>query len=258
MFNYWKAGQTDIIAPMISGFQAKNAYIRSDDKIALITHPVYSSPWINAKLSGDRNCSRYQRIYHSVFGFIYTRCLTCWKVVSRPRNLTELFEVLQYQKELRLPSKSGTEVRNFVCGNYGSYWYNDSKEEGLDLKDTIKKDFPDIPIILKRGCTEFEMAYGPSDRWGHTKQSQELEEFLDSVLIEVALDGTPKELNSKNSPHYVIEHTKRRWVDFAYDRGDLTYKNYTGGQIISAPVLTYERELENGCQVTNLIEVVKK
>ena len=166
-----------------------------------------------------------------------------------------IFQNYQYQKELRRASKSGIELRPFVCGNYGSYFYNDSKEEGLDIKDVVKKDFPDLPVILKRGCTEFEMAYGPSDRWGHTVQSQELEEILDATLMEVGWDGKPKKMNNQNSPHYVMEHTKRGWVDFAYDRGDLTYKNYTDGEIISAPILTYERELETGCQVTNLVQL---
>jgi hypothetical protein len=255
MFDYWKTVQTDVIGYMLAGFNAKDAYIRPDGKIALVTRASYTSPWVNAKVSGTRNCARYQMIYHSVFRFIHSRCLNCWKVVARPRNLTELFEVHQYQKELRRASKSGIETRGFVCGNYGSYWYNDSKEEGLDIKDMVKKDFPNIPVILKRGCTEFEMAYGPSDRWGQTKQAQDLEKFLDATLIEIGWDGTPKKMNSQNSPHYVIEHTKRNWVEFAYDRGDQTYKNYTDGQIITAPILTYEREVETGCQVTNLIQL---
>lgn len=255
MFDYWKAGETEIITPLMAGFEAKDCYIREDHKIALIIRPSYTTPWIQAYLTGDRNCTRYQMIYHAVFGFVHTKCMDCWKVVARPRNLTELFEVFQYQKELRLPGKSGIEIRNFVCGNYGSYWYTNSTEEGLDLKDTVKGDFPDITVDLKRGCTEFEMAYGPSDRWIHTERSRGFEELLDSILIEVDWDGKPTNLGGRVLPHYVNEHTRRRWVEFAFDRGDLTYKKYTDGHPIFTPTIKYGRALENGCQVTNLIQL---
>jgi hypothetical protein len=255
MFDYWKTAQSDIINYMMAGFQAKDCYIRKDNKIALITRPAYTSPWVNAKVATDRNCPRYQGVYHSIFGFIPTKCMGCWKVVARPRNLIELFEVLEYQKELRLPSKSGMEIRITVSGNYGSYWYTNSQEEGLDLLDTVRKDFPKADAVLKRGCTEFELSHGRSDLWEHTAHSQAMEEFLEATLMEVTWDGKPVELSGKNSPQYVIDHTKRRWIEFAYDRGDQSYKYYTKGHPIFPTTVKYEKAIEDGCQVTNLIQL---
>jgi hypothetical protein len=259
MFDYWKCCQKDIINKMMAGFNAKDCYIREDEKIAIPIRDAYTSPWIHARLATDRKCNRYQMIYHAVFGFVPSKCMECWKVVLRPRNLSELFDIYAYQRELRIPSKAGMETRPFVHGNYGAYWYTNSQEEGLDLKDLIHKDFEKTPIILKRGCTEFEMSHGPSDRWEQPKHIQELEELLEDLLVDVAYnDGrTEKIEDGKPSPWYVNEHVKRRWVEFAYDRGDITYKLYTHGKPLMAPVVTYERPLQNGCQVTKLIELAK-
>ena len=233
-------------------------YIMPDNKIGLPTRLAYSTPWLHVKPyhDGKNNCSRYQQIYNECFKFIHSNCLNCWKVVLRPRNLVELFEVRRYQKNLRRSSKCGTELRAFVPAKYGAYFYNDSMEEGLDILETVRKDFPKCGAILKRGCTEFELAYGPSNKWGQTSRDQKLEEILDATLLDIDWNGNP--YKKKPLPRYVEENTKRQWVEFAFDRGDSTYKQYTMGHPIVTSVLTYEKELQNGCQVDSLIEVVKK
>ena len=173
--------------------------------------------------------------------------------------MKELFEIYDYQRQLKIPSKCGIETRPFVHGNYGAYWYNNSREEGFERKESLLKDFPKIPTILKRGCTEFEMSHGPSDRWRQPKRIQRLEKKLDEIIVHVCREnaGVVKEEDGKPSPWYINEHVKRRWIEFAYDRGDPTYKLFTRGQPLMKPVITYDRELENGCQVDKLIKLAK-
>ena len=47
----------------------------------------------------------------------------------------------------------------------------------------------------------------------------------------------------------------RDWVEFAYDRGDPTYKIYTRGRPIIPRLVTYEKEVATGCEITGKIEL---
>lgn len=261
MFDYWDYCESkDIITPILPKLEAREFFIRPDGKIALLSLDTYQSPWVHAKLAEKRKCGRWHRIYFKMYGFIPQRCMSCYKCVQRPRNLKELFEVYEYQKEIEVPSKCGIERRPYVEGNYGAYWYNDSLEEALDRMDLLKKDLPHIPVITKRGCTEFETRFGPSDRWASTALSLELEETLDDIMINVMYhnSATEKVRDGKPSPWYVNDHSKRMWVEFAYDRSDLTYKLYTKGQPLIPRVLTYDRDLDTGCQIEKLTRPLKE
>jgi len=260
MFDYWDYCENkDILTPIMPMLDRKEIYIRDDNKIAIPTVDTYSSPWIHARIATDRQCGRYHRLYFKYYGFIPKKCMECWKVVQRPRNLKELFEVWKYQRELKEVSKCGIERRPFVHGNYGAYWYNNTKEEGFERKESLLKDFPKIPTILKRGCTEFEIQFGPSDRWQSTDLSLRLEETLSKLMVSVRFHdgGKPKTRDGSPSPWYVNEHSKRMWVEFAYDRGDPTYKLYTKSKPLVPPVITYDPDIDNDYQVDRLIKLAK-
>jgi len=258
MFDYWDYASRDILSPLLPAFQAKDCFMR-DNKIYIPIATGMGSPWIHAKVRDDCNCNRYQRIYHSIYGFIPEKCHGCWKVVQRPSNLDELFEIYKYQKEMRLASKCGVETRKYVHGNYGAYWYNRSKEQGLERLEVVRKDFPKIPAILKRGCTEFELAYGPSDQWKLDRRTIELEEQLESILVDIwRHDGLhKKKLSGKGYPSFVNENIMRDWVEFAFDRGDPTYKIYTRGRPITPRPVVFEKDMETGCEVTGKIELAR-
>lgn len=212
MFDYWDHCENkDIITPLIPGLQARDCFVQGE-KILVPIADAYSSPWIHARLCTDRHCNRYQMIYHAAYRFIPRKCMECWKVVQRPRNLKELFEIYKFQRKLQVPSKCGIETRKTVHGNYGAYWYNNSKEAGFEQKEMILKEFPKIPTILKRGCTEFEMSHGPSDRWTPNPKIVAFEKKLDEVIVDVYREnaGVVKEEDGEPSPWYVDEHTKRR------------------------------------------------
>ena len=89
---------------------------------------------------------------------------------------------------------------------------------------------PDTPVILKRGCTEMELAKGPSDQWVYTDADRRLEKTLDAMF---EIDESFEEL-----PAHVERHILRTWGQFAYERGDETYKDFIDHPLVR-PVVTY-------------------
>lgn len=237
MFNYTESSKYDIdgmCKPWLDTGQAKK---RADGVIEVAVTKLHNSPWYHVnQLNGG--CSTWQQIIFPFVGYVPMRCMSCWKVVVRPRTLVELFALAEIQEGCQYKCKCGCEPRVFVHGNYGGYFYFTSKEDGLDGLDHISrivkdKISPNVKVILKRGCTEFEGSFPHSATWQPLKGQKELEKYiLDRVVLAAqTFDQTPEE----------VLHVKRGWVEFAYDRGDPTAIDFNGGKPLYTPPDTYER-----------------
>ena len=206
-------------------------------------------PWIYVKNHPDTRCFLWSEILFEHFKNAMsnppTGCQNCWKVVVKPRTLQELFLLEKAQRELDYPCKCGIEVRSYVHGHYGGYFYNRSLEEGLDKLDIVRekvhKDIsPDIPVLLKRGCTEMEIFYGDADKWEITPDVQKWEDILFRYFDPHTQDSKIDQLD------IIQNYVHRRWIDYAYTQGDPTYKLFTNGKNLSIDYRTYERENYNG------------
>lgn len=241
---YQKISTRDIVSKLKPEFDKGACYLRDDGKITRSTRISHQTPWIHWKQAPNRNCNWYH-VFFNYFGFIHSRCQECWKVVVRPRTLVELEALMQLQKVLDLPSKCGIERRETVCGLYGGYFYNDSKEEGLQCYKTIRGAIDksigvDVPVILKRGCTEFEITLdgkNPSDQWEVSGDQKALEYRLDDV-IDMDVTKNPQ-------PEHLKESIFRTWIHWAYANGDMTYQQYTDGESLFPAYVTYHQEAEN-------------
>lgn len=182
--------------------------------------------------------------------FVPSYCHDCFKIVVAPRTLKELFALEALMGELGLPSKCGIEVRDYCPRIYGGYFYNRSVEEGQEnhkiVRAAIDEDpllGPDVPVILKRGCTEMEAKLGPSHQWSPPMRKQKKLEalILDTIEWEPLVVDQPLEL---------IRNLHRRWIEWAFAHGDETYREYTGGFPVKGAPVTYhnqpEKEKENG------------
>lgn len=167
--------------------------------------------------------------------FIPTYCIECWKVVARPRTLKEMYQVIDAQKKLPWLSKSGIEVRPIVFGNYGSYWYTRSKEEGLqcyrDIRAAMDEISSEIPVLLKRSCTEYEIGHGPSNEWEMPEGQVECEDYLKSKVEVVNVLEHSEKSKAK---------VRENWTKFAYERGDITYLEFNDGKPMYPPYITYQ------------------
>ena len=198
---------------------------------AIKDNKLYNVPWIYTQYMYEARCDIYHRVYHQQLHRLHSFCRDCWKVVIRPKNVVQLFDLYEFQKTLGHPCKCGFEARETVCGLWGGYFYNRSKEEALERFRQVR-EFADsidtsIPVIVKRYCTEFEigpLTLGPSNKL----PDQTEEERKEEVRIDNLLNNTGPEYD-KVQPDYVQAHIMRKWIHWAYQHGDLSYLELTGG-----------------------------
>jgi hypothetical protein len=220
--------------------------LREDGKLVADPKTAIEGPWHYIKHRWELDCYTWHHIIFEhiskrlVIGqkFVPARCQECFKVVVRPKTLKQLFALEKLQISMDRPCKCGIEVRDTVHGLYGGYFYNIGLQEGLEryqevraAVDADKHLGPDVPVLLKRACTEFELECGPSDQWQTTPEQLQMEAMVDQFIS--------KDDVLRVQPDHVIWHLHRKWIEFAYANGDGTYAEFTDGRPLYPPVVTY-------------------
>lgn len=176
-----------------------------------------------------------------MFGKAYARsavphgCRECYKVKVGPRTLRELVAAWQIARRIECRSKWGIDFYNPLSQNiYAGYFYTAGLEGARALFKVAREAFsadaklgPDIPMTIKRGCSEYEAALGPSDRYEFTPEMAEIEAYLKTRFRE---SKSPSQLNLAVA----------FWIDFAFRMGDETYLDFTGGKRLRPKTLTYD------------------
>lgn len=211
------------------------------------TYPI-DSPWVYHGDTSQYKCFLWSRImFHTVSvrmpqlfadgkPFVPIGCQNCYKVVVKPRTVVELFGLDELQGSLDRPCKCGIEVRESVHGLYGGYFYNTGLKAGKQCYEKIRsKVKTDIPVILKRGCTEMEHTVGPSDQWKITDEQIAIEKLIEETVI------CPPERSVQ--PESVVHHVKLRWINFAYQNGDSSYLELSNGKPIAPDYVTYHHDV---------------
>jgi len=232
---FFESAPSDVITRLKPLLTKGVLRVRDDGRLEPTFSMAWNTPWLHAGLALNRNCFLYQEVYHKTLGVIHPRCFECWKVVVRPKTLDQLMALREMQLRHRVPSKCGIERREYVHGLYGGYFYNDSLGDALACFEWLKGELPtDLTsngrMIVKRACTEFELAYGPSDKWDSGPGNEAVKQVSHWLV-----DDVPNTLQ----PPSVEVHVLRTWVKWAYAHGDETYLNYTGGKPIYTPPVTY-------------------
>lgn len=185
-------------------------------------------PWIFHGHAEDRDCTRWHKVYFRDYKFIPRECFNCWKIVARPKNLRQLFELNELQEAHALPGKVGVDLRPEAVfkGIFLGFWYcplgdlEGAREKYKEIKRSVKGALSlDVPVILKRGCTEMENAFGPSKDWVFPEQWRMLQDLLDAVF-------DVRDLNAKEQPGWIKSHVMRFWIEYAHQRGDGTVKDF--------------------------------
>lgn len=246
------------IVPKILPLIAKGYVLTKEGKLkpGLETKAV-DAPWIYTRIEETLPCAFTSGILFKVLGIFPRSCLRCWKVVVRPRTIKELILLLELQENFtERQCKCGIEKRSHVPALYGGYFYNKSKKEGLecleDVKNLVSKHIsPDIPVILKRYCTEFEMQFGPSDQ---IEQSLIRGYYINSDGLNIPIMKVGEmqvwehlatqifDINEDKSlqPDFVRQHVISEWFKYAFEHGDETVKEFFNGEGLYTPSVTYE------------------
>ena len=238
---YLKLSDMDVLSKLQKFLKRGGYHINTSGKI--VPHvPALSwdVPWVYVKMRPMMRCDIGHHILWEYFKIISSTCRQCYKVVVRPRNLKELFDLYELEKELDVPSKCGIELRRTVMGLYGGYFYNDGLQEGKERYKQVReavndKLSPETSVILKRYCTEFEIdknGKGPSDKLPDlTEKEKYIEQMITSII--------PDHMHNTEIPEFMVAHVMRKWIHFAYQNGDETYKEFTGGNPLFPSTVTY-------------------
>lgn len=217
-------------------------YLRDvDGKFEATTHLGWDTPWWHIRHRGDLDCNLWHRIMFDAMGqkFVPSNCMNCYKVVVRPRTLRELFALANLQQTQTVRAcKCGIEIRPTVHGLYGGYFYNQSLDEGLDCYQEIAQLVandpglgPNVKVILKRACTEFEHKFPESSKWRITLEQKHWEAMINKWFV--------RDSKNREQPSHCIKHVHRKWIEWAYANGDPTYADFTQGKPLYEPYETY-------------------
>ena len=204
-------------------------------------------PWIMVNNDGTRECDFYKQV-EAIYGFIPPPCMECWKVVVFPKTLKQLMQVLQIEMRMTDANpycfcKCGIEMRPDVERNYGGYFYTSGINEGLirltQVREELKKVFgenSEVKAILKRACTEYERAHGPSDKWDElvTDKHRGIWKKLNEVFA----------LTKKHTrqPEIIKKHVLTLWLNHAISIGDPSIKEFNDGKNFYPGYVLYDIE----------------
>ena len=240
----------DVITPVYDAWTKGQIKCNiSTGKFSLHREIGINRPWTFASVCTDRKCAKWLDVYHRFYKILSPPCKQCWKVVYAPVTITELLDMQQFQQKLGWPGKCGTEQRDYTSGlgGYRAFWYcpfygglEGGRKHFQKIKNVLIDQFgakliesreAEGRFFLKRGCTEYERDFGPSNQWDKIDHSA-----MYNILETVWED--PAEME-KEWPPMVITN-RRRWIELAVAHNDQEVLNYVKGPTLGIPSVKYQ------------------
>lgn len=235
--------RADVLPAVIEDISKGRAAIKGGKIVYDFNQLNTDTPWYLHGKEDERECNKWHKIYFDKFHVLPRGCMHCWKIVCRPKNLDALFDLNKLQEKMNLFSKCGVDLRlsETYKGIYLGFWYGPlgdlegTKELYKEVKREVRGALSlDTPVILKRGCTEMENAFGPSHLWTYTPENRLMESLLETVI-------KVEELREEQTG-FMHTHTMAFWILYAHRRGDPTAKKYIRNyplSVGSVPTSTY-------------------
>lgn len=200
------------------------------------------SDWVRESRDASRNCRFYMGV---MFNHVYRKsqvpagCATCFKVKVVPRSLRELVAVRDVSHDLPYTYKCGLDsAATYTAGLYGGYFYLHGLDAARAAYGTVRAAVDthptlgsDVSVFIKRGCTEYEVHCGPSDRFTFQPEQAELEAAL---LSRIRLEPSPPATRIR------VQQTLAHWIREAYRLGDDSYLDFTGGRRLYPAIVRYD------------------
>jgi hypothetical protein len=231
---------TDLVGrlqPYVDNQQLNYSFM-GDEWISFSAASTTKTPWLFAKGIKGHLCHLMHGVYYGVFGCVPNGCFKhCWKItacnkgikddVVRQLTMKDIMQIEQLQLDMDVPSKCGMDRRTYSPNLWGAYWYYTSLGEAKRYYNQVKGYLnlidPDINVTIKRSCTEFELALGPTTEWDSLD--------IDWVEKEAVLDEWVFRLDQDPPPQQPLikQNVKNRMLYWAHQHGDMTYKLFNRG-----------------------------
>ena len=206
----------------------------------------------------DLKCERHFKVFNA-FNAIPEYCFGCYKVQIGLRNVMELFKLYFVFDKLNLKNnnhrKCMFEMRPEVAGAYKGYIYCFSLSEANEIQNQLttilnKKINTNISIAVKRGCSEFGIAYpeykkinqNDGQLMKYNEKWRSKEKFIDDKLAK--RNQSKQRVLRKNLPGATVSDIliMCNWLVYAKIIGDTSYKKIIK-EIPISPVI--EKKLSN-------------
>lgn len=182
---------------------------------------------------------------HFLFTVVYGEaqvpfgCKACYKIWIHTRSLRALFALKGVLDETSYSSKIKVEALNPLSSNvYLAIVYGGDLPETRAAFDTLRLLIDaepqlgvDVPMEIRRGCQNYERLCGPSDQYRFAPELAAVEAVLQARFV----DTTPSTRTKKQRD----AAAKLRMIQIAYQLGDESYKDFTGGKSLSILPVRY-------------------
>jgi len=207
--------------------------------------------------TAQRDCFTWHSIMFNCFeNFVPEFCkLRCYKVVVKARNFLDAMRFRNAVLAIPhtaggltpLQGKVGKDERDYTDGYFNGFIYCDGLEDAREkytvvreLLDEHVEDGKNIPVIIKRTCTEFEQKHGPTD--GAFWQSMTKEELDFQHLLEDIYEGIKRSSVQPDWLQNKVITDMMRWANII---GDKSWMEYFGCEdILTMKAVTYHEVKE--------------
>jgi hypothetical protein len=164
-------------------------------------------------------------------------CRDCFKIRITTRSLRALMAAKDIAEATLFTTKSGPDVDNpHNQSLYTTWMYFDGLDEARMAYDALRPKLdahenlgPGVGMIIKRGCSNYERALGPSDKYEIDPQLEAVEAHFAPLYDNVRpRSAMPKET--------VRQLRMLDLVATAFRIGDETYQDFTDGPLYPSPV----------------------
>lgn len=238
---------------MISDEEARQAYLESKKILDRHARKGMLATQLYRGSRGPRHwennhpgaCRRHMSVFKR-FNVIPRFCFDCYKVVIAPRDVVELFKLVVLYDKYPLPNdnvrKCMVEGRPDVPGTYKGLIYCQGLADGkriLALYHGLLRDeiSGNIPVELKRGCSEYGIAYPDYKRLADDPQSmvyrEEWKAVEEQADREQVFQTPPVKPPSPGGPQFALRDAEAMlaWLKYAATIGDPSYLRISGVEV---------------------------
>lgn len=197
--------------------------------------------WDDAHPGG---CIRHMRIFMN-YSAIPKYCFDCYKILITPRNVIELFKLMIIFTKIGLPEdncrKALVEMRPKVSGSYKGIINCRNYANAVNIATVIQRVLSEkvatgIPVIIKRGCSEYPITYPEyaniGDASNKMEYKQEWQQIEDAADEHFNYSSRP-DREMYNTPGYTLNdvNTMYYWLQYAAAIGDLSYLSISSQEV---------------------------